>query len=324
MRGMGNSDLAKETIAPGEEALVSEFVEFMKAASGRKARDGQPVRRFNQGRHSACVEAEFTVPEGLPDAHRVGLFAEPRTWKAWIRFANASSDTDRERDIRGMSIKVLDVGGQNLTAGATSHDFVLNSHPVMPAADPKEFLPFLRAVDAGGIRQAFYFISHAKARRIVLAARQQPASHLDVAYWSATPYLFGEGRAVKYSVRPTSPTGRKAPDKPTETYLRDALAAHLAASDAAFDFAVQFQTDPQAMPIEDASVEWPERDSPYRTVARIRIPRQRIDEAGRDDRCEQVSFNPWSCRPEHRPLGSMNRARREIYRAMSEFRAGRT
>jgi hypothetical protein len=33
-----------------------------------------------------------------------------------------------------------------------------------------------------------------------------------------------------------------------------------------------------------------------------------------------MAFNPWHARPEHSPLGSMNRARKEIYRAMSEFR----
>jgi hypothetical protein len=316
---MGDTDLATETISPDEDAIVAEFIAFMKEASAKRHPTG-PIRRFNQGRHSACVEAEFTVPDGLPVAHRVGLFAAPRTLRAWIRFANASSETDRERDIRGMSIKLLDVGGPNLTAGATSQDFVLNSHPVMPAASVKEFLPFLRAVEAGGFRQALYFLSHAKSARIVLAARQQPASHLDIPYWSATPYLFGEGRAVKYMVRPTSPTGRRPPERPTDTYLRDALVSHLSTSDATFDFTIQFQADAQRMPIEDATVEWDERESPYHSVATIRIPRQRIDEAGRDERCEQVSFTPWACLPEHRPLGSMNRARRAIYQAMAEFR----
>jgi hypothetical protein len=319
MRGMGESQLAEETIAPDEAALAAEFIAFLKEASDKRPRTG-PMRRFNQGRHSGCVDAEFTVQEGLPPALRVGLFAEPRTWKAWIRFANATSDNDRERDIRGMSIKVLDVGGQNLTPGATRQDFVMNSHPVMPAANTKEFLAFLRAVEGGRLRLAFYFLSNFRAAGILRAARQRPPSHLDISYWSATPYLFGEGRAVKYAVRPTTSTGRKSPDRPTDTYLRDALAAHLAASEATFDFAIQFQTDPRTMPIEDATVEW--SGSRYETVARIRIPRQQIDEAGRDERCEKIAFNPWSCRPEHRPLGSMNRARREIYRALAEFRAG--
>jgi hypothetical protein len=58
-------------------------------------------------------------------------------------------------------------------------------------------------------------------------------------------------------------------------------------------------------------------------VARIVIPRQDIDAAGRDAQCEQTAFNPWHCLAEHRPLGNMNRARREIYTAMAKLRAER-
>jgi hypothetical protein len=35
-----------------------------------------------------------------------------------------------------------------------------------------------------------------------------------------------------------------------------------------------------------------------------------------------MSFNPWHALVPHRPLGSMNRARRAIYEALSAFRAG--
>ena len=83
---------------------------------------------------------------------------------------------------------------------------------------------------------------------------------------------------------------------------------------------IQFQTDTRTMPIEDATVEWKEAASPYHPVARIRILRQDIDDSGRARLCEDTAFNPWHCLAEHRPLGSLNRARREIYRAMAEFR----
>ena len=55
--------------------------------------------------------------DGLAAGHRVGLFATPRTYKCWIRFANATSQSDKEKDTRGMAIKVLDVAGENLTPG---------------------------------------------------------------------------------------------------------------------------------------------------------------------------------------------------------------
>ncbi len=105
----------------------------------------------------------------------------------------------------------------------------------------------------------------------------------------------------------------------TDTYLRDAMRARLDEAEATFDFMIQFQVDSRRTPIEDATVEWKEKDSPYHRVAQIRIPRQRFEDAGRMTRCEQVAFNPWHCLAEHRPLGSMNRARREIYQAMADF-----
>jgi hypothetical protein len=311
----------QEAPAPGESQLTAEFIEFLKRASAARPRgSGGEVLRFNQGRATGCVDAEFTVPEGLPDALRVGLFATPRTYKAVIRFANATSATDRERDTRGMAIGVLDAAPDNLTPGQTRQDFVLNSHPVMPARGPKEFLELLRANEAGGAKRALYFATHFRSTRVVLASRQHHACHLDIHYWSTTPYSFGAGPAVKYMARPALDHVSRLPDQVTDTYLRDALRAHLAQADASFDLMVQFYVDENRTPIEDAMVEWTQDRSPWQAVAHIRIPRQPVDDAARAARCEQTAFNPWHARPEHRPLGGMNRARKEIYRAMSEFR----
>jgi hypothetical protein len=315
--------LAQETIAPDEGALTASFIDFLKEVSARRHPTGI-VRRFNQGRAAACVEAQFSVLDGVAQEHRVGLFSHAATYPASIRFANASSASDREKDIRGMAIKVQQVPGENLTPGATTQDFVLNSHPVMPASGPRDFLELLHAMEAGGIRSAWYFLSHPRSARVGLAARQNPTCHLDIPYWSTTPYLFGPGRAVKYAVRPTSSRKSTLPSPLTDTYLRDALGAHLAEAEATFDFMIQFQTDSRSMPIEDAMVEWSERASPFRTIARVRIPPQRIDAPERETACEQVTFNPWNCLPEHRPLGGMNRARKDIYRAMAAFRQARS
>jgi hypothetical protein len=248
------------------------------------------------------------------------LFATPRTYKAVIRFANATSLTDRDRDTRGMAIGVFEAAADNLTPGQTRQDFVLNSHPVMPARGPKDFLDLLRANEAGGAKRALYFATHLRSTRIVLASRQHHASHLDIHYWSTTPYSFGTGPAVKYMARPALDHVSRLPDQVTDIYLRDALRAHLAQAEASFDLMVQFYVDEERTPIDDAMVEWTQDRSPWQAVARIRIPRQSIDDAARNTRCEQMAFNPWHARPEHAPLGSMNRARKEIYRAMSEFR----
>ena len=316
-----SSTLGEETIAPDEAEVTARFIAFLKEASRRRNPNG-PIPRFNQGRAAGCVEAEFTVADGLPPDQRVGLFAAPRTYRAWIRFANASTSSDRERDTRGMAIKVLGVAGENLMPGSTVQDFILNSHPVMMVPGTREFLELLQANEAGGLRRALYFLTHPKAARIAMASRSNPTCHLDIPYWSTTPYRFGASRAVKYVATPASAGSSPLPHPLTESYLRDALRSRLARGEAAFDFMIQPQTDPRRMPIEDASVEWKAEDSPYVRVARVRIPAQEVNDPARESRCEQVSFNPWNCLAEHRPLGSMNRARRDIYTAMAAFRSG--
>jgi hypothetical protein len=309
----------EDAVSPDEAALIAEFIDFLKAASAKRYPTGT-MKRFNQGRQTAFLQAEFTVPGGLPDAHRVGIFAVPRTYPAWIRFANAASDSDRERDIRGMSIELSNVDGENLTPGSNAQDFVLNSHPVMVAANTHDFLELLRANEAGGLRRIMYFLTHLTSARIGAAARQNPSCHLDIQYWSTTPYRFGSNRIVKYAVRPTSRRTSPKPALLTDNYLTDAMRAHLDQDEATFDFLIQFHVDDQRTPIEDATVEWTASDSPYHRVGVIRIPRQRFEDADRVTRGEQMTFNPWYSLAEHAPVGGMNRARREIYRAMAEFR----
>lgn len=314
--------LAEETIDPEEPRINAAFISFLKEVSATRHPTG-PMQRFNQGRAAGCVRAEFSVLDTVASEHRVGLFATPRVYDAWIRFANASSQSDREKDVRGMSIRISGVAGENLTPGESRQDFVLNSHPVMVAANTKDFMELLKAMNAGGLRQVSYFLSHPRSAMIGFQARQQPTSHLDIPYFSATPYLFGPGRAVKYAVHPCSSRKTGLPSTVSDTYLTDALRNRLRDSEACFDFAVQFQVDARKMPIEDATVEWKEEDSPRYVLARIRIPPQDVNDAETMRACEENAFNPWYSLTEHRPLGNMNRSRREIYHALAAFRQSR-
>jgi hypothetical protein len=311
----------EETVAPDEAALATEFIAFLKRASAARKRAGNgQMLRFNQGRTTGWVNAELTVSDTLPDPLRVGLFAVPGSHRALIRFANATTASDRDRDTRGMAIAVFDVVGANLTPGQTRQDIVLNSHPIMPAPDAREFLALLKANEAGLFQRLVYFATHRRSSAVALASRQHHTCHLDIPYWSTTPYAFGSGRAVKYMVRPTSGRPSELPKRLTETYLHEALAAHLRQREASFELLVQFFVDETRTPIEDAMVEWTEADAPWHAVAKIRIPSQAVTDPSHDSRDLQIAFNPWHALAEHRPLGSMNRARKEIYRAMSEYR----
>lgn len=98
------------------------------------------------------------------------------------------------------------------------------------------------------------------------------------------------------------------------------MVEHLKREDVYFDFKVQLQTDPQTMPIEDATIEWNEAESGFIKVATIRIPVQEFDIQQRREFDENLSFNPWHTLPEHQPLGGVNRVRKQIYEAISAIR----
>ena len=105
--------------------------------------------------------------------------------------------------------------------------------------------------------------------------------------------------------------------RPPDNYLRDAMVATLARQDVEFDILLQVQTDPHLMPIEDNAVLWPRELSPRVPAAVLRIPRQTFDSPEQLEFPSVLSFNPWHCIPEHRPLGNQSRARLRMYKELS-------
>ena len=63
------------------------------------------------------VRAEFTVRDDLPEHMRRGIFAEPRTYRAWVRFSGPGPYVTPDIDDVGfmsMSIKLMGVPGPKL------------------------------------------------------------------------------------------------------------------------------------------------------------------------------------------------------------------
>jgi hypothetical protein len=86
-----------------------------------------------------------------------------------------------------------------------------------------------------------------------------------------------------------------------------------------FDLQVQLCKDLEAMPVNDATIEWPEKLSPFVTVARVHLPRQDISRPENVDKCDALAFNQWRVTEDHRPLGEIMQVRR-IYSASAKVR----
>jgi hypothetical protein len=94
-------------------------------------------------KHTGLLEITFAVEPTLPPAFRVGLFAEPGTFKGWLRFSNSNgtAQPDSVKDVRGCAIKLRGVPGRRIPESdePTTHDFVLVSMPTMPLGIVKLF-----------------------------------------------------------------------------------------------------------------------------------------------------------------------------------------
>lgn len=283
---------------------------------------GGEITRFNQGKSLGCFAAEFEVAEDLAAELGHGLFAKPGRYPALVRFASASSFDDRDKDLRGMSIRVSGIDGESLAGPAGEQVFLLNSYPALFVDTPETFHKFILATYRDERIRFFInpFDSHLKSLWILLQARENHTSPFDIRFFSTTPFALGESGVVKYAASPCSSVVSELPDELSKNYLRAAMRDHLAQAPVCFDFMVQQQTNDSDMPIEDASVIWDEDSSPFRKVARIHIQGQDFDSDAALAACEQTSFSPWHSLPQHRPLGRMNQVRKRVYEETSKFR----
>ncbi len=284
------------------------------------------AQRFGNTKTYGVVRGEFRVLPDLPEHLRRGVFAEPRTYRAWVRFAGPGPFAPPDLEDFGqcsVGIKVMGVPGPKLLEDERStQDLILVTPPSFVTPNITENAKLQRWVRAKA--GFFYFVNPFDSHllHLVMQALYSPvhSSPLEVPYYSNVPFLLGEGQAVQYSLRPCSQGKSKIPARPAENYLQRSMIRTLKAGAWTFDFMVQTQTDPHRMPIEDATVKWPESLSPYVTVARLRLPSQSFDSDAQMSFADVLRFNPWHSRREHKPLGNSNRARKTMYRELANLR----
>ncbi len=322
-------ELNREYAEPDEQETVAGLIESLRDVIQQRFLNGLAYRDVHVKGHGA-VRAEFIVEPSLPAELRVGLFAHPASYPTWIRYSNASHvpSPDIQGDIRGMALKLMGVDGPKLLGpqkDAETHDFLFLTAQVFLTRTAVDFLNFVRAgaLDrdrplSKWLRIGWFLLNHPDVGITLLANSKKHANLLEIPWFSATPYIFGE-RASKYMLRPTKSATSQLPRKPEPNFLRARLVEDLAKNGAEFDFMIQFQQDPAREPVENALVPW---KTPFHKLATLRIPAQDVDSPEQRMFAENLSMNAWHCLPEHRPIGGVNRVRREVYFAISNFRHG--
>lgn len=280
------------------------------------------ARAFHAKLRAAIDNAQFCISDTLPADLQVGLFQPGKRYRTRVRFSNASGTVqpDTAKDLRGAALRVL-------TGDGKAHDFLMTNGVVSHARDARQFMDFAKA-GAGSkllmVPKLIWKLGPLETVRMLKTALGQasrPVQSLATEqYWSRAPYAFGR-RAVKFTLAPLSSepvSVAKGPD-----YLAEDFAERLKRGPIVFEFQVQLWTDNHNTPIEDGAVEW---NSPFITVAHLHIPQQDLtttEAAAVRDAINKMEFNPWNTTDEFRPLGSMNRARKLVYKASAGLRNGK-
>lgn len=291
----------------------------------------------------ALLRGSLEVLDGLDVLFAQGLFARSGSYEVLLRWSSPPVEPlpDGISTPRAVALKVLDVPGERLDPSrpSRSQDFLMVNASAFALPDPQSLLPATALLAASTRRFETGKKAFSAVMRTVEGAIEalggmsvklkgiggEPQRHpLGETYYTQTPFLYGPYMA-KFALAPVSPALLALAGAPLDNgddAQRAALAAHFAQEGGEWELRVQLCTDLDAMPIEDAAVEWPEALSPYVAVARLKVGPQRSWDAAASPRFEDgLAFDPWNCVAAHRPLGAINRARREVMAVSREVRS---
>ena len=299
--------LARGHILPEEEQFVDSIVStFQKQMSGLWKPGG--FERGGNTKTHGIVRGEFIVHDGLPEHFRHGIFAAPRTFRAWVRFSGPgpyiTPDID---DVGFMSISIKLLGGP----GAKLMSEEQFTQDMFGVSTPTFVTPDVRAnaqLQLESLKNAsiFYFVNLRRPHLLDLIMQslwvKTQSSPFEAPYFSCVPYLLGEGQAMQYSVWPTTKKRTpipRLPLRPPDNYLRNAMVAALGAGDVELDFRIQVQTDPFLMPVENAGVLMAHQTLTSRFGRHSTLATTAVRFGGADRLRKRLSYNPWHCIPEH-------------------------
>ena len=325
----------------GEPSQIQELAELTEKLLDMRYPTPDKILRGVHPKSHGCVKATFQINRDIDKDLRVGLFANPGKYDAWIRFSNASSRVepdlkDGENGSRGMAIKVLDVVGRVLQddRGKHNQDFLMINTPAFAFANVEDYLrlnqillqfkddsrPFFAPLggQVPGFTPEQIGRIAASLGIVQLVKSIVVANPLEVQYFSAAPFLYGQNHVMKFSAAPCGDLKPQVlPANPSENYLREAVAETMSkGEDICFDFKVQVRgKDDPDLGIEDATTVWDEAQTPFVNVAKITIkaPQKGIGSPKEVKQCENLHYTPWQSLVEHQPVGGINRLRKNVY-----------
>jgi hypothetical protein len=327
-----------------EEETIAELATVFTGMARTVAEHEGHAHRAVHAKGHALLNGRFQVLDGLPAELAHGLFATAGSYQALVRLSSPPAEQlpDNVSTPRAMAVKILGVDGPRVDGGDELHsqDFLMVNGPAFSTPGAHGFLrsakllaattermPRTKQALSATLRGAEAALEAVGGQSATLKALGgEPRHHpLGETYFTQVPFLYGPYMA-KFSWVPVSPallalTGAPLPSGADAQ--REAVAAFFADLPAPveWELRVQLCRDLEKMPIEDASVAWPEAISPFVAVGRLQVGAQPSWNAAAAAREDALAFAPWHALAAHRPLGSLNRARRVVMAASRQFRS---
>src|SRR5262245_17605137 len=341
-----------ETIDPDLDRLMEQIIAFWE----KTVRESPVVEgsgRAVRGAHAktyGVVKAEVRILRNVPPAYAQGIYAKPGRHDALIRYSSASNHLGADATlggVLGLAMKMFDVPGSKLVEDepdSTTFDLVLKNSPIFIANTAKHYLriqevgnnvPQYLARGKAGFHELLTDFVTGKGTfersdwawdellAFVKVSQTPVRNPLLTTFWSMAAVRHGD-YVAKIRLAPASENTMRVLHRELDLRSRPdvfypTLVDELQSSAYDFDLQVQLCTDLEAMPVNDTTVEWPEKLSPFVTVGRVHVPRQDISGTENFEKMDALAFNQWRVTEEHRPLGEIMQVRR-IYSASAKVR----
>ncbi|WP_239071199.1 catalase family protein [Amycolatopsis sp. SID8362] len=326
-----------------EDEIVAKIVDELHALNAVAYDKHQHATRDAHAKSHGVLRGDLTVYPDLPGVLRQGLFGQPASYPVMVRLSTAAGEirSDQIAGLRGFAVKVLGVPGPRALPDddTGNQDFLLVNKPTIPFGHVEAYLAAMRlakkqakvpdaALKVAGVvaRTAGHVLDAVQLPKPApVAGLGMPNTHiLGETFHSMAALRYGDYLA-KISAAPLSEPVRTLTgvpiDRDGDGVLRELVVDFFRDNAAEYELRAQLCTDISTMPVEDASVLWPESESPHLPIAKLSFPPQDAGSAARRVYADDVlSFNPWHALAAHRPLGSIMRVRRQAYEASTSFR----
>ncbi len=347
-----------ERADPNFESALQSAIEDIKRYISRPLETAGGVRavRDEHAKGYGLARGEVEILDGVPAEYAQGIYARPGRHEAMVRFSNGSHQTGADAllgNVCGLGLKLFGIDGPTLLEDEPdSHtfDYAMMNYPIFFANTVEHYVFIHELVLFAGPPPCDETPEMARARShqflhdfltgmgklpperwawdelgaFLALAHVKPENLLLSTYWTMGAVRHG-AYIAKVRVAPVQEYADRvvwrvfdpanAPD-----IFRPGLVAELRERPFEFDIQVQLCVDLEHMPVEDLTVAWSETLSPFVTVAKLRLPLQDIEGDDNFEKMDATSMTPWRCTEDHRPLGNIQRARKEAYRQSSLLR----